>query len=55
MQFAGTGRLLDNSDIVAMTPITHPAVAGTHQKRVVVRLVVTVISRENKRSGCVMG
>jgi hypothetical protein len=34
-----------------MMPTTQPAVAGTHDNREEGRVVVTVISREDKRSG----
>jgi len=36
-------------------PTTHPAVAGTHDNREDGRVVVIVISREDKRSGREIG
>ena len=44
----------NGGDSVAMTPMIHPAAAGTQPKREVGRLVVTVIGREDMPLSCEM-
>src|SRR6516225_5753598 len=51
MALRASGETLAMRDSVAMMPTTQPAVAGTHDNREEGRVLVTVISREDKRSG----